>query len=409
MSQHSPNDGPSNGEPTSGGQVLDGPALFRIVENYWALGDHRSGSLVERTTADWMAAMLGERGLEVTTETEAYERWVAAAELTVSRHDGERETIDCLALADGWTGDIETDEVDVVASDPQSGGFPDVVRTPVDQAIALGGEAAVLVTEHPNGSLVGINRAPESPGGSHPVVLAAGRDLQALRSGTVSLRMDARLEPGEIITVVARTPAGMSAPTPPLILTTPLTGWFGCAGERGTGLAVLLALVERFRHRNLLVVATGGHELSYLGAHRWVGIHPDAEALAIVHVGASVAVIDPTGELVETRLAMTSLDERRTAPLAAALAPIGLEPQPATTGWIGEGEAWSRLGAPMMSTTGAGIDFHTPEDTPARATSPQALARVATAMGDATEALIAAAEAATRHSDDRTPSLRSDT
>ena len=71
---------------------------------------------------------------------------------------------------------------------------------------------------------------------------------------TVRLRLDAWTEPA-IINLEARN--GLEA----VLITTPLTGWFGCAGEQGTGVAVLLDLVERFADRPLLVLATGGHEL----------------------------------------------------------------------------------------------------------------------------------------------------
>ena len=50
---------------------------------------------------------------------------------------------------------------------------------------------------------------------------------------------------------------------------------------------------------------------------------------------------------------------------------------PDVTRFTGEGEAFVRWGAPLLSSTGAGVDFHTPDDVPARVTSPAALARVA--------------------------------
>ena len=67
----------------------------------------------------------------------------------------------------------------------------------------------------------------------------------------------------------------------------PLTGWFGCAGERGTGVAVLLDLVERFADRPLLVLATGGHELDYLGVRQWVAARRAEHGerpVAVIHV-----------------------------------------------------------------------------------------------------------------------------
>ena len=58
--------------------------------------------------------------------------------------------------------------------------------------------------------------------------------------------------------------------------------------------------------------------------------------------------------------------------------------------WVGESEAFADLGRPMLSVSGAGRDFHCPEDTPDRATSPAALGAVAAALGDAVELLLEA-------------------
>ena len=185
--------------------------------------------------------------------------------------------------------------------------------------------------------------------------------------------------------------ASNGRPGPPILLTTPLTGWFTCAGERATGIAVLLHLVERLAERSLLVVATGGHELHWFGAQRWVDARTEPLGAA-VHVGASVAVEEdvPGGgrRLASTRLAMTTLAEAAGSPVAQALEPARLNLHPSTTSWIGEGRSWSQLGVPLLSFSGAGVDFHTPGDTPDRATSPAALVAAATGIGDAVEAFL---------------------
>ena len=78
-------------------------------------------------------------------------------------------------------------------------------------------------------------------------------------------------------------------------------------------------------------------------------------------------------------IAMTTLTDPAASPMAAHLADAGIGLRCNTESWIGEGEAWSRLGVPLLSTTGAGVDFHTPSDTPERVSSPGALATVADA------------------------------
>ena len=79
----------------------------------------------------------------------------------------------------------------------------------------------LCTTAHPEGSLVGINRV-IGGGSGFPTVLVAGREQDRLTGARVHLELDARLVPGETTNVVAANDlAG-----PPLLLTTPLTGWF---------------------------------------------------------------------------------------------------------------------------------------------------------------------------------------
>ena len=359
----------------------DGAALFEIVAEYAALGDHRSGTLGDGSTAAWVTSRLARLGLMVGEETVPFDRWVAESTLTC---DGVQITH--LPLATGWTGTVAAVTPAVIGFDPARGGRPDVVDEPLGRVHGTAA-AAVLATEHPHGALVGVNRDLAAPSGTAlPAVLVAGRDLDRLRNGTVRLTMTARTEPGATTNVVADTPAAAAPGARPVILTTPMHGWFTCAGERGTGLAVLLHLAERIAAARpdlpLRILVTGGHELTYLGAHAYVDAHPVPPA-AVVHVGASVAVEEDDGaggrRLIPTRFAMTSVDAATAATTADALAVAQLTLAPDVTRFTGEGEAFVRWGAPLLSSTGAGVDFHTPDDVPARVTSPAALARVADA------------------------------
>ncbi|MEM9465217.1 MAG: hypothetical protein AAGA90_07575 [Actinomycetota bacterium] len=357
---------------------MDGNTLYGLVERYYDIGTHRAGTDGDRATVDWYGAELTRRGLAVERRAEPFDRYVTTSALTA---DG--VAIDHIPLFYEWTGSITTDEVRVLAADAKAGGRDgdlDHVLDPAQGAVAI-------ATTHPDGSLVAVNREPRPHDGA-PTVLIAGRDFATVDAAdAVHLDLTAAIEPGTTTNLIAR-----SATTgPPIVLTTPLTGWFGCAGERGTGVAVLLDLVERFAEYPILVLATGGHELDYLGVRRWVASSPEP-LRAIVHVGASVAVDAPDPDdgrrrLVPTRLAMTDLAGAPADRVGAALAPASFVFRPDTTGWLGESEVLCDLGVPMISFTGSGIDFHTPEDTPSRATSPAALATVADAIGDAIEAV----------------------
>ncbi len=366
---------------------MDGEQLFEIVRDYAAMGAHRTGTDVDLRTAAWTAQHLADRGLDVEPVPVPYQQWVASGEVEL---DG--QPLEHLPVFHEWTGALETNNVYRAQTDAGHGGHANALTDAIAKAEAGGAEAAVLATEHVNGSLVAVNRVLGEHSG-FPTILVAGRDGDRLMSATdVTVRYSAKLVDGHTTNVIATTRGARDSGQPPLMLTTPLTGWFGCAGERATGIAVLFALVERFADRDLLIVATGGHELTWFGAQRWVDeLDPADRPSAIVHVGASVGVVDPgTSDLIATRLALTSLDDSAAEPVTDALVPIGLNLATGCERWIGEGESWSQAGVPLLSFSGAGVDFHTPEDTSERATTPDALSRAATAIGNAVQAFTAA-------------------
>jgi hypothetical protein len=360
-------------------QARRGTALYELVRAYAGLGDHRSGSQVDHRTATWLGTLLRSRGLDAEALRIPFDYWSASSSVTV----GDSE-VEHLPLAHDWTGHIDTTDVAVISFDPMTGGFPNVVDEPIARAQADGAAAAVLVTEHAGGALVAINRTLSAASRSAvrstmPVVLAAGRDFEHLSTNEVRLTMSAHVEAGHTVNVIARSP-GAAPDEERLLLTTPLNGWFRCAGERGTGIAALLDVVDQLAGRPIVVAGTGGHELGYFGAHRLV----DEKALcpgAAFHIGASVAVVDQTGDLIDSRFAMTSLDQDQASPIAQALRAVGLDLISPAPRWIGEAEAWSRLERPLLSVVGAGPDFHTPGDLAQRVTSPAALVRVADAFG----------------------------
>jgi hypothetical protein len=80
-----------------------------------------------------------------------------------------------------------------------------------------------------------------------------------------------------------------------------MSGWFSCAGERGTGLAIWLGLARwaatRRSETSFVFVTTSGHELNYLGAHSFLHAGKDgppapAQTRLWFHIGANIATHD---------------------------------------------------------------------------------------------------------------------
>jgi Peptidase family M28 len=175
---------------------------------------------------------------------------------------------------------------------------PPIAR-PLADAFARGAAAVVLVTTGPTGEAIALNVTTHKPGFIRPVAILAPRDaapfLAAAAQGRPgTLIADAEAEGREAFNLIAR--LDRKAPKT-LILSTPRSGWFTCAAERGSGLAVWLSLARWLSGGdhgvNVELLATSGHEYEYLGGERYLSQAPaPAATKAWVHIGASAAARD---------------------------------------------------------------------------------------------------------------------
>ena len=356
-----------------------GDRLYTLVEAYAALGDHRTGTAVDDATRAWLAGELRARGATVEEVPFGFVRFDADVELEAGG-----KPVEAMALA--YAGTVELRGVTpTVVELTLAGGYVPIGLDDLLEAAAAR-ESTVVATHGPGGRLVALNRDPSRPCPG-AVVLVGGRDLERVRGGC-RLSISPRCEPARSATVVGR--FGRSGPaagdTGPVVVTTPLTGWFRCAGERGTGIAVALELCAQLGvRRDVLFVGTTGHELEHLGARHWLA-HHCLQPAAVLHLGASVAAGDGT-QLSDLRAAFTTSAADVDA-LAERLAAgkLGVSTGPAT--WPGEGEEWRRLGAPVLSVLGAFERVHTRDDVPEQVTGPELLDAVAASLLDATSVLV---------------------
>ena len=350
-----------------------GERLYALVEEYEALGDHRTGTPVDRDTREWFAARLTERGARVEMTEYEFDRYVADAQVLI---DG--EAIRAVPLFYSGVGRVQTRSpfvrrLEVHGAGSESSAAADELLT---EARALGKTVAVLGTGGRDSRLVAVNRRPSSPPG--PVaVLVAGSDVPA---GPSEIRASAaaRVVTGESATVRAWFERSHHR-TRPLLIATPLTGWFGCAGERGTGIALALELAgELAGMAPVEVVATTGHEVGFLGLRDHLTRHA-VDAATVLHLGASLAAGD--GEtLAPLRGGFADgFSADRVAALNAALEParLPIAPwDPSIPADAGEGSVWRGRGAPVLSLLGWFERFHTPDDVANAVTSPALLETV---------------------------------
>jgi hypothetical protein len=152
-----------------------------------------------------------------------------------------------------------------------------------------------------------------------------------------------------------------------LVLSTPLTGWFGCGAERGPGIALWLRMAASIRHiRNpVLMLGTGSHEIGHLGMeHALAHGAPKPDEVALwVHFGASLGATKLDTQF-NTKSAQaligTPISEAKARAAFGPLLPLYVNGQPSTLG-----EAGQVIGAGHQRFVGmSGIfpGFHTSED-----------------------------------------------
>ena len=340
-----------------------GARLFATVRDYAALGaHHRTGTAEDARTLDWFEDRLRALGAATERQPWSFDRYDADGAVTVNGAE-----VTALPLFYEGAGEIAwttpfVAEVDAVPA----GSFPEWPAI-VQEARSAGAPVAVIATQSASGGLVAPNRSPLQPGSGLPSLLVAGDLAQRVRTGSVRARIAARIARERTSNIVGHIGGGPDRDR--ILLTTPLSGWFRCAGERGTGIAVMLAIAARLAAEGvpLLLNGNSGHELVDLGAHRFAETKPRVRA--IVHFGASLAAGEPAGE--ELRL-IEGLSVRSWVPganeaLADAFAPLGKTPMVIADAdharpdaWVGEARTWCTFDRPLLSMAGRFALFHTP-------------------------------------------------
>lgn len=356
--------------------------LFGLVEAYANLGDHRTGTPADHETSEWFAAELESRGARVERLRYELERYDATWQVSAGGSE-----LNALPRFYGPPCAVGPAEVNVRGLDPDV-----AVGEGLEAELVLArnaGESLVVVATGGRAGRLSVPNVAPLPHPGPPALMVAG---SAVPEGPVVAALSARVVRANSTNVVGCFGAG---DRPALVIATPLSGWFRCAGERGTGIAVALQVAEELADvAPVIVVGTTGHELQFLGLDRLLAGW-SRPTRAVVHIGASVAAGEavPGGGLdwAATRLARTDRSAGSGARVAAALAPAYRSVAFGATSWIGEAQGWARLGAPMLSLTGNFSLFHTPDDLPALSTTPRLVTQAAAAVTSASRALYEAA------------------
>jgi hypothetical protein len=153
-----------------------------------------------------------------------------------------------------------------------------------------------------------------------------------------------------------------------LVVSTPLTGWFTCGGERGPGIALWLRMARMLARstRPVLLLGTAAHEIAHRGMEQALAeLGPKPEDVALwLHFGASIAAT-----ATDRNYGVTSPQFVIGMPQTEAMAQRALVPVMrgyATGTPAAAGEAGQIIGAGhqrFVGLIGSFPQFHTPGDT----------------------------------------------
>lgn len=293
----------------AGPAVAAGPAAEaeakRILERYHGFGDKASGGLGDEASGAWLEGEL--RALGYTVARQLFQAPAYEGEASLSAGPDMAHLIPQAIVTPtapgGVTGPLHRGDRD--------GGIALLTLPHARWSTALGeverrvkaakGAAVVLVTTGPTGEAIALNSPADRQLFERPVATMAPRDAAPFlaagakgESATLSMPGRSFRRPAWNLTAtLARRPGGKW-----LVLSTPRSGWFGCTGERGSGLAVWLMLAgwaaKASLPVNVALVATSGHEYEYQGGELYIAhVAPKpAETALWVHVGANVATRD---------------------------------------------------------------------------------------------------------------------
>jgi hypothetical protein len=300
-------------EATGSGAMAEAKVLQATLERYAGFGVKASGGPGDEASGAWLESELGQAGYAC--RRQAFDiPFFGVRQATLTSGEANATVIPQAIVAptgpQGLTGPLKlasehgdlTGAIALVVlpykrwaalADPQ-------VARPLADAVARGAAGVVLITTGPSREAIALNVSTRRPSVPRPVAILAPKDAEpflaaALAGRTATLTVDGRGGHRQAFNLIAHLDR-KAART--VILSTPRSGWFTCAAERGSGLAVWLWLAHwlaRANHGvNIELLATSGHEYEYLGGEQYLeqAAPPPAATRLWVHIGASAATRD---------------------------------------------------------------------------------------------------------------------
>jgi len=396
---------------------LSGTRLYEDVIAYYNLGEHRTATESDLRTSQWLLEQLRGVGLKATTQPFSLrqffvhqtkltigDRSLRALPLWFPRSTGPEPIGGTLAPLDNSAAPGSIPGKLALVRFPADAGAAmvegSIHSTLIRAAVNAGASSVVAITEGPTKEIIALN----SPAGAEPwpipVVLVGQRDELAL---TDAIKVGAKVtlivegddqRDAKAKNVIARMDRGKDL----IVISTPQSGWFRCAAERGPGVALFLGLARWANHRpggsSFLFVSTSGHEIGGVGMQAFLKeLAPTPDRVSCwIHLGAGIASYawdeTPSGPR-----RLQEADSRRLLMCSRDLVPVltttftGLAGMtPTVSRAVGEFEFLIKAGYRSFGIAAAHRFHHTPADSP-EMTGPEILEPVARALVNTVEAI----------------------
>ena len=385
--------------------MFESPRMYQDVVKYAGFGIHRTGTEGDIKTAHWLHEQLKGAGLESELMDWNFDRFLLEeCNLMVNGQSLEsfplyypKVTGTELIKARLRNADEAADLEGMVAVVQFKLGDDSI------QAAARAGALAVIMIDNMESGLFSAKnvRPYTTESTALPVVIIGKRDEDIIEKGiaenqVVSLSIRGSIKPNAVThNVIGRIIRGRKW----IIVSTPISGWFTCGGERGAGVAVWLALAKWASTfdsgPSWLFIGNSGHEFNFLGMHHYLeqnGPPPPTQTICWLHIGANVLVYQwerKDGRLVKDgpaqRFAVHGVDQEFESVLKPALG--GLPNIRFISRPVGELENVKADGYSGFGLVASNFFFHNPGDS-AESTGPELLEPVGLALKKAFEEII---------------------
>ncbi len=305
---------------------LEGTELFSTVEKYVSLGEHRTATTADNATSEWLGKELSDIGYEVKfTEFSFKQFFLKEASVTGEENSRKYKAFPLWYVNDNISLTVEgilvndTDNVVDVRdkivllnfSFGEQGQSAGQIRKRLEDLIEAGARSIIGYKENDAGEIVAFNAPKAGKPWKAPIVIVSPGDAKLLDASIgKAVKVDIS---GDFEEVTAKNVYGTIGDGDQyIVVSTPISGWFTCGGERGPGVAVWLALARWAATEKLpykfVFTGNSGHELGFWGADEFLehDAPPTDKTKLWIHLGAGLATLSwkstPSGLIKEDKV-----------------------------------------------------------------------------------------------------------